>query len=184
MARLAASAGACGALTATRSAAVGRRGLLAERLDGRRRVVRAVDRRAGDEHVGAGLGAALDRLRGDAAVDLQPDVEAAAFDQLAGAADLRQHHVEERLAAEARLDGHHQQHVELAEQVGVRLDGGRRAAAPCPARAPSCAELARQPHRGGRRLDVERDAARAGLGVAGRPAVGSSIIRWQSSGSR
>ena len=64
--------------------------------------------------------------RRDAAVDLQPQVEAVLVDQLAGAADLRQAQVEELLAAEARLDGHHQQHVELGQQVLVGVDRGGR----------------------------------------------------------
>ena len=66
-----------------------------------------------------------DRLLGDAAVDLQPDVEPArrrppsrsarSFGIVSGM---------KRLAAEARLDGHHEHLVELVEQVEVRLDGG------------------------------------------------------------
>ena len=43
------------------------------------------------------------------------------------APQLGQHHVEEALAAEAGLHRHDQQHVELGEQVDVRLDRGGRA---------------------------------------------------------
>ena len=69
----------------------------------------------------------------------------------AGAPDLGQAQVEELLAAEARLDGHDQHHVELGEQVLVGLDrrgrlerhagprargrGSRGPAAPAPAAA-------------------------------------------------
>ena len=83
-------------------------------------------RRAGHEHVGAGLGAALDGLEGDAAVDLEPGLEAVPVHQLAGRAGSSAAQVEELLAAEARLDGHQQHHVELGEQVLVGLDRRRR----------------------------------------------------------
>ena len=51
------------------------------------------------------------------------------------APDLRQHQVEERLAAEAGLHRHQQQHVQLGQQVGVRLDRGGRAQRHAGARA-------------------------------------------------
>ena len=67
--------------------------------------------------------------------------------------------VEELLSAEPGLDGHHQHHVDLAEQVGVRLDrGGRLERHPGPGAV--AAQLAGQPHRRPAGLDVERDAAR------------------------
>src|SRR5690606_8386690 len=44
-------------------------------------VRRAVDRRTGDEHVGARLGGASDRVARDAAVDLDPHVEVARGEQ-------------------------------------------------------------------------------------------------------
>ena len=47
-------------------------------------------------------------------------------DQRTGPAQLGQHHVEEMLAAEARLDRHQQQHVHLGQQVRVRFDRGAR----------------------------------------------------------
>src|SRR5262249_25833943 len=48
-------------------------GLDAQSLDDRRRAVGTVDGGSGDEDIGAGLRAALDGLRRDAAVDLEPD---------------------------------------------------------------------------------------------------------------
>jgi hypothetical protein len=42
-------------------------------LDDGRRAVRAVHGGSGDEDVGASVGAALDRVRRDTAVDLEPD---------------------------------------------------------------------------------------------------------------
>ena len=47
-------------------------------------------------------------------------------DQFACPGDLRQHQVKEVLTAEPWLDGHHQQHVDLGQQVRVRLDRCRR----------------------------------------------------------
>jgi hypothetical protein len=88
-------------------------GLGAEGLDGAGGVIGAVDGRARHEHVGARVGAPLDGLLADSAVDLEPDARVPAGDQRAGAAQLRQHHVEEGLAAEARLHRHQQQHVDL-----------------------------------------------------------------------
>src|SRR5450432_2566644 len=71
----------------------------AQRLHPAGRIVRAEHGRARDEHVGAGLGAAADRLLGHAAVDLQPDRPAARAQQIARPADLGQDDIEERLAA-------------------------------------------------------------------------------------
>ena len=86
--------------------------------------------------------------RRHAAVDLQPHVEVAALEDLAGAADLRHDDVEERLAAEARLDGHD------AAACRARA-AGRRTARPAvaglerhPRPRPGRAQGPRQPHRG------------------------------------
>ena len=66
-------------------------------------VVRAEDRRAGDDDVGAGL----DRLPGVVAIlpaiDLYIGSEATRFAEFAQAADLGQHLGQERLAGEAGL---------------------------------------------------------------------------------
>ena len=59
---------------------------------------------------------------GDAAVDLEPD--RAVADHGAERAELRQHRRQEGLAAEAGVDGHHQDEVALVEDVLDR--GGRR----------------------------------------------------------
>src|SRR5689334_11708116 len=88
-----------------RSGRGGRFGLGAEAADGVGGVAGTVDGVSGDEDVGTGLGAAFYGLGADAAVHLQPDRQVAAPDQLAGTAYLRQHHVEELLAAEAGLHG-------------------------------------------------------------------------------
>ena len=62
-------------------------------------VVAAVDRTAGNKNVGAGLGASLDGFRRDSPVHLKPPSTSAAR-RVTGTADLRQHDVQERLAAE------------------------------------------------------------------------------------
>ena len=131
---------------------------------------RGVDRRAGDEHVGPGLRAALDGLQRDPAVHLQPDLEAGCGDQLAGAPDLGQAEVEELLAAEARLHGHHQEHVELAEHVGERLDRGVRLERH-PGPGTLGTQLAGEPHRRLRGLGVEGHRAGTCFGVRRCPAV-------------
>src|SRR5690606_31629737 len=69
-------------------------GLRGQRPDRGRRVLGAVDGRPRHEHVGAGVRAHLDGLGGDAAVDLDPEVEVAALHQLAVAADLGDDDVE------------------------------------------------------------------------------------------
>ena len=65
-----------------------REGGLAQLRDGGQGIVGPVDRRSGDEDVGPGFSSALDRLRGDAAVDLHAQVEPAVSHKLAGAAIL------------------------------------------------------------------------------------------------
>ena len=89
-------------------------------------VVVGEEARAGDEAVGARLGAGADGLgRGlDAAVHLDVHVEAAVDDPLADLADLVRHGGDVGLAAEARVDGHDEHMVHEVQDV---LDGlGRR----------------------------------------------------------
>jgi hypothetical protein len=87
------------------------------------------------------------------------------------AAELGQDDVEEPLAAEARLDGHEQHHVDLGKQVLIRLD--RRARVDCQPRASAgTPDRAQRANRGLDRLGVHGHAARARLGVAGCPPVG------------
>jgi hypothetical protein len=106
----------------------------------------------------------------DAAVDLEPDRGVPAADQRAGAAQLRQHHVQEGLAAETRLYRHQQQHVDLGQQVGVRLDRRARVdgKSGAGARGPDGAQ---RPYRGMDRLGVDGDVACTGLRVLRRPPV-------------
>src|SRR3954468_10239982 len=80
---------------------------------GVRGVVGAVHRGAGDEHVRSRFRAARDRGLVDAAVAVSPDGVLAGADEPARAGDLGEYDVEEPLAAEARLDGHQQDHVDL-----------------------------------------------------------------------
>src|SRR5262245_52871026 len=105
-----------------RSGAESSIGLTTQALDHGRWVVGAVDGRSSDEDVSAGVRATFDRLRRDAAVDLEPDGQVGAPDEIARPPDLRNHDVEKRLAAEARLDGHHENEVELGEQFRIRID--------------------------------------------------------------
>src|SRR6516225_10478870 len=56
-------------------------GLLAQRLDGRGRVVGTIDGRAGHEHVGPRLGAPLDSVFAHPAVHLEPHRTAVPLDQ-------------------------------------------------------------------------------------------------------
>src|SRR5690606_20383374 len=72
----------------------------AQLVDRRLPVVGPVDGAARDEHVGPRLGAPLDGVGRDPAVDLEPHLAAVAFDERPGPPDLRQHHVEELLPAE------------------------------------------------------------------------------------
>jgi hypothetical protein len=158
-------------------------GLGTQVTGGARRVLGTVDGRPGDEHVRAGVSAPLDRLVRHAPVDLDPDlpaVQAAAFrcptgapgaKQGPGAADLRQHHVEELLAAEAGLHRHQQHHVDLVKQVFVLLDGRARVDAEAGAR-PGGPDGPERPDRGLRGFGVDGDAPRPGFRVGGGIPVG------------
>ena len=146
-------------------------GLCAQRLDGAGRVFGAVHGRAGHEHVGPGLRAPFDGLLADSPVDLEPHGGAVLGDQRARAAELGQHHVQEVLTAEARFHRHQQEHVDLGQQVLAGLHGRAGVHGEPGARARG-ADGAQRPHRGLRRLDVDRHVARAGLGVARCPPVG------------
>jgi hypothetical protein len=133
-------------------------------------VVGAVDRRAGHEYVRPRLGAALDGLLVDPAVDLEPDLSAALGHQGAGPAELGQHDVQEVLAAETRFHGHQQQHVDLGQQVLVGLHRGAGIDGQPGARARG-ANGAQGADRGVHRLGVDRHVARADLGVLRSPPV-------------
>mmetsp|Transcript_25620 Transcript_25620/g.58308 ORF Transcript_25620/g.58308 Transcript_25620/m.58308 type:complete len:329 (-) Transcript_25620:32-1018(-) len=81
-------------------------------------VVRAVeDGRASDEHVSARLSDLLDVLGSDTAIDLEGDVKARLVNHLARLLELVQGSRDERLATEARVDGHEQDNVNLVHHV-------------------------------------------------------------------
>ncbi len=124
----------------------------------------------GHEHVSAGLGALLDGLLVHAAVDLKPDRGTVLGHQGAGPPQFRQHDVEEVLAAEPRLHRHQEQHVDLGQQVLVRLHCRARVEGESGAGARG-SDGAQCPDRGVHRLGVDRHVARAGLGVLRCPAV-------------
>src|SRR5947207_2283991 len=91
--------------------------LLAHLLDGGSVVLRAENRGACDEGIGAGPRDLGDVLGLDAAVDLEPDLLAELVDALAHLGDFRQHRADELLPAEARVDRHEQHQVELLQRV-------------------------------------------------------------------
>ena len=97
-------------------------GLNAQRLDRLPGIVGAVHGGPGDEDVGAGLGGGSMVSAVDAAVDLEEQPQVPGSDVLAGQPHLGQHLGHELLAAEAGLDRHHQQRVELAQHLEVRLE--------------------------------------------------------------
>src|SRR5699024_1234559 len=144
-------------------------------------VLGPVDGGAGDEHVRAGLGAALDGLAADAAVDLDVHLEVRLADRGAGAADLREHRLQEALPAEAGLDRHDQQHVELADDVQQRLDGGGGAEGHA-GLGVLAAQVAGQLHGGAGGLEVEGHRGGAGLGIGG--SLGGGGVDHQVGGDR
>jgi len=76
---------------------------------------------AGAERRGPGRCRAGDRLRTDAAVDLEFDVEAALVDEPAGRRDLGLHRCQVALPTEAGVDRHDQQQVDEVEHVCHRV---------------------------------------------------------------
>ena len=118
----------------------------------------AVQGAAGDEHVGPGARPRRRRCRADAAVDLDVDdvVETGGVDHPAHLGDLRLHRRQVALAAEARVDGHHEHEVDEVEHVG---DGARR-----------CRRVERHAGAGAR----ARRSRRACGGGAGTPRRGRS----------
>src|SRR5450830_1573117 len=77
----------------------------------------AEDGGTGHEGVGAGFGGGCDVVDFDAAVDFQHDVAAGVVDPAAHRGNLLQCLGNERLAAEARIDGHDQDDVDLVHDV-------------------------------------------------------------------
>ena len=145
----------------------------------------AEQRTAGDEHVGAGRGRRGDGVGADAAVDLDVDVVVApgSREHRGDLGDLRLHRGDVLLAAEARVDGHHQHQVDQVEHVG---DGDRRAwpgSAPRPAVAPSDAMLpsvrCRCVHASAWTIRRSQPASTYSAAITS----GVSTIRWASNGS-
>src|SRR5262249_3367647 len=119
---------------------------------------------AGDDHVGPRGGHHLDVVELDAPVDLEVHVvQAPLIEHPAQGADLRHHLRDEGLAAEARVDAHHQHQVHLAEHVldGVGGRGGVEHHAGTPAGG---ADLLHHPVQVTAGLHVHRDQVGAGAG--------------------
>src|SRR5207253_6961026 len=118
---------------ASRSA---RRGGIADRPDCGRRVGRAEDRRARDEGGGAVVRERLRERGPDAPVD--GDVDAAAAEERPDLADLAMRARDERLAAEPWVDRHHEDEIEVVQDVlehrrrrrGIERDARLRAELP------------------------------------------------------
>ena len=85
----------------------------------------AEDRRAGHQDPGTRLDDQGRRVRLDSAVDLQLAIGASLVDHPPDAADLGQHAGQELLAAETRVDGHHQHQLEVRQDL-LEHRGGRR----------------------------------------------------------
>ena len=75
------------------------------------------NRRTGDEHIGTGGGDLRDIVDFDAAVHFQTNVVAAVIDAPARFAQLIERAGNKGLAAEARIDRHDQDHVELIHHI-------------------------------------------------------------------
>src|SRR5258708_59014 len=86
----------------------------AQRRDRLAPTARAEHGPGGDEYSGPRARRERDRLRADPAVHLERDVESALVDPAPQRLDLAQHAGDELLAAEARVDGHHEHLVDVA----------------------------------------------------------------------
>src|SRR5690606_20047798 len=76
-------------------------------------ICRTEDRGTGDEYVSPGARDVADVVDLDAAVDLEPDRQPRAVDDLANGCRLAERRLDEGLAAEARIHGHQQNEIEL-----------------------------------------------------------------------
>src|SRR5579862_7483104 len=79
-------------------------------------------RGAGNEHVGAGVHSLARGLRIDAAIDLERDIASGFCDACGNRLDLLQLAGDEGLAAEARIDAHHQNQVDQIDEVVDGVD--------------------------------------------------------------
>src|SRR4249919_2722252 len=86
----------------------------------------AEDRAAGDEGVAAGIGRGANVVGLDAAVDLEPDVAPARLDAPAHLLDLLQRRRDEALAAEAGVDAHDEDEVDLVDHPVEDVERRRR----------------------------------------------------------
>jgi len=137
--------------------------LLAHRVDGLL-VVRAVeDRRARHEHVHARLRDLLDVGHADAAVNLERDVVARLVNHLARLARLVEGGGNELLAAEAGVDRHQQDDVDLVHHVLADVQRRRRVEDEARLAAGGAHEAERAVNVSGR-LRVEGDEVGAGVG--------------------
>ena len=102
-------------------------GLEADLLDGQLAALRVlVHGRPCHQQVGARLRHHWRRLRGDAAVHLEVEAQAARLDQAARLANLGQHRGDELLPAPTRVDSHDQQLVSGVEDAGHGAERGGR----------------------------------------------------------
>ena len=85
-----------------------------------------VDRRTGDQDGRTGLDDPGRRVRLDPAVDFQLAIGPDLVDHPPDPADLRQHAGQELLPAEARVDGHYQDQLEIRQDLLERRGGCRR----------------------------------------------------------
>ena len=129
-----AAAFACGATTRSRSDHSAQ--ALLQGRDGALVILAVEDERAGDEQAGARGGREPDGVGPDAAVHLDRDVPARRFDPRPNLLDHRQLLGHEPLAAEAGMDRHDQDHVDVIEVVIDRL--GRRPGAEAEAGPAAC----------------------------------------------
>ena len=81
-----------------------------------------VDRRARHKAVHTGCRSLFDRVGVDAAVDLDQDRQLTGIHQLPHGGNLGEHLGYETLPPESRFHRHHQQSVEVAQDLQVRLD--------------------------------------------------------------
>ena len=132
-------------------------------FDGGAHVVLAEQGRAGDKRVGTGTGALGDSLVIDTAVHLDAIGKLSFTPPYLGLLDFGQAFVDERLAAEARIDSHHKQQINLVEIRQDFGDGGGR----IDSHADFFAERFNFPNERGDLLvkfDMDGDSIRASLG--------------------
>ena len=131
----------------------------------------AVHPRSRDEDVSAGGGSPGDRCVGDAAVDLQFDGVPRFIDHATQLSDLGLDGGDVLLAAEARVDRHRQDEVDLGQHVRDDV-GGRVRVERHPAASPEVADPPQRAVQMRAGLGVDDDELAARLDVAGEELVG------------